>query len=136
LDQAKGEYQRAHAEIDAVQQKLREFPAVEKKASDGLDLKAAQLERNSETLFLEQMPVCSIIMWPLAQKPPAKWRACNGDLITQDEAPDFCKQMQNTKWASEGGRVYQVPDPRGYFICGTDDRKADDPEKVDQRRHA
>jgi hypothetical protein len=78
------------------------------------------------------MPIGTILLWPLADKPPKNWRLCNGQLVTRQEAPEFCDLFKHATWTTEGGNVVHVPDLRGYFICGVDNRSVEDPLRVDE----
>jgi microcystin-dependent protein len=76
------------------------------------------------------MPIGSIVMWPLTEKPPNKWRICDGQLVKPSpETELFRKIFKNAAWTKENGNIVYVPDLRGYFIRGADDRNA---EKVDE----
>lgn len=97
-----------------------------------LNVLVRNLERDAGNLILEQMPIGSIVMWPLTEKPPAKWRICNGEPVSPQEAPEFWELFKNSHWTTDEGKAVSVPDLRGYFVRGADTRKEEDPKKVDE----
>lgn len=132
LSEAKSQYQQARQVIDDFQIIIRNYDAVLTVKEAEFKGMVKDLEANVGALVLEQMPIGSILMWPLSEKPPAKWRICDGQPVTSQEGPEFCQLFRDAYWTTDGGKAVHVPDLRGYFIRGADTRKSGDPEKVDE----
>ncbi|HEY0790680.1 MAG TPA: hypothetical protein VGD78_06405 [Chthoniobacterales bacterium] len=132
LTEAKNQYAQALQTVAQVRGQFLNFDAVVAGARSELDARVKALENNADATILEQMPIGSVLMWPLTEKPPSKWRICDGGLVTAQEAPEFCALFKNAAWTTESGRVVHVPDLRGYFIRGADTRQSQDPEKIDE----
>lgn len=132
LTEAKIQYAQARQVIEAFQVIIRNYDAVLTVKEAEFRALVRDLENNVGKLVLEQMPIGSILMWPLADKPPAKWRVCDGQPVTGEEAPEFCQLFRDAYWTTDGGKAVHVPDLRGYFVRGADTRKSGDPDKVDE----
>jgi archaellum component FlaC/microcystin-dependent protein len=132
LSEAKSQYQQARQVIEDFQIIIRNYDAVLTVKEAEFKALVKDLETNVGSLVLEQMPIGSILMWPLTDKPPAKWRICDGEPVTSGEAPEFCQLFRDAYWTTDGGKAVHVPDLRGYFIRGADTRKSGDPDKVDE----
>jgi len=131
LKEAKAAYEKAGTSFEQAVAKLGNVDTVVQGAKTTLDGYVETLKQKASSEILEQMPIGSIVMWPLSDRPPKKWRVCNGDPVTEQEAPEFCKRFEGSRWVTEKGLVVHVPDLRGYFIRGADDHKSNDPAKVD-----
>jgi archaellum component FlaC/microcystin-dependent protein len=132
LSEAKSHYEQASQVIGDFQIIIRNYDAVLTVKEAEFKALVKDLETNVGSLVLEQMPIGSVLMWPLTDKPPAKWRICDGQPVTSGEAPEFCQLFRDAYWTTDGGKAVHVPDLRGYFICGADTRKSGDPDKVDE----
>ena len=132
LSEAKSQYEQARQVIEDFQIIIRNYDAVLTVKEAEFKALVKDLEGNVGHLVLEQMPIGSILMWPLAAKPPAKWRICDGQPVTSEDAPDFCQLFRDAYWTTDGGRAVHVPDLRGFFVRGADTRKNGDPDKVDE----
>jgi microcystin-dependent protein/archaellum component FlaC len=130
--EAKSRYEQAVQVIEDFRVTVRNFDAIFMAKEAELRVLVKNLESSAGSLILEQLPIGSILMWPLAEKPPAKWRICDGAPVTAQEAPEFCELFKNAYWTTDGGKAVHVPDLRGYFIRGVDTRASEDPEKVDE----
>ena len=132
LSEGKNRYEQAVQTIQDFRVTVRNLDAILNAREAELNNLVKNLEANAGTFILEQMPIGSIVMWPLAEKPPAKWRICDGQAISNQDAPEFCELFKNAYWTTGGGKVVHVPDLRGYFIRGVDPRRSDDLDKVDE----
>jgi hypothetical protein len=132
LAEARSRYEQALQTIAQVRGQFLNFDAVVAGARSELDARVKALETTANATILEQMPIGSVLMWPLTEKPPSKWRICDGGIVTAQEAPEFCALFKNSIWTTESGRVFHVPDLRGYFVRGADTRQSQDPEKIDE----
>jgi peptidoglycan hydrolase CwlO-like protein/microcystin-dependent protein len=132
LSEAKSQYEQARQVIDNFQIIIRNYDAVLTVKEAEFKSMVKDLEANAGNLVLEQMPIGSILMWPLADKPPAKWRVCDGQPVTSEEGAEFCQLFRDAYWTTDGGKAVHVPDLRGYFIRGADTRKSGEPDKVDE----
>ena len=132
LADAKTNYGSAVKAIEEAKRQLETVPAVISQAKNELKQTVDSLNNDVEKLMLEQMPIGSILIWPLASNPPPKWRVCDGSIVTPNEAPEFCLLFGNSKWATEQGKVVHTPDLQGYFVRGADLRKKDDPQRIDE----
>lgn len=132
LGEAKGQYEQARQVIEDFQIIIRNYDAVLRVKEAEFKALVKDLESNVGNLVLEQMPIGSILIWPLTEKPPAKWRVCDGQPVTSQDAPEFCQLFRDAYWTTDGGRSVHVPDLRGYFVRGADTRKSGDPDKVDE----
>ncbi|MBV9999096.1 MAG: tail fiber protein [Verrucomicrobia bacterium] len=132
LNEARSQYQQAHQVINDFQIIIRNYDAVLTVKEAEFKGMVKDLENNVGALVLEQMPIGSILMWPLTEKPPAKWRICDGQPVTSQEGPEFCQLFRDAYWTTDGGKAVHVPDLRGYFIRGADTRKSGDPDKIDE----
>jgi hypothetical protein len=122
LKEAKETHEQSGKAIDDAKKGLDRVDDIVREAKTQLESYVKALEERASTSMLEQMPLGSILMWPSKEKPPDKWRICNGDVITPNEAPDFCNRFKDYFWSSEKGSIIRLPDLRGYFIRGADDR--------------
>jgi predicted nucleic acid-binding Zn-ribbon protein/microcystin-dependent protein len=132
LAEAKGQYGQAVQVIDDFRGITRNLDAIVTAKEAELKVLVKNLENNAGDFILQQMPIGSIVMWPIAEKPPAKWRICDGAPVTAQEAPEFCELLKDAYWTTGEAKVVHVPDLRGYFIRAADTRKVEDPEKVDE----
>jgi hypothetical protein len=93
--------------------------AIERLAGD--EEFAARVAKHTEVVGLE---IGSVIAWPTSRQIPTGWHVCDGSAIDARPEDPIAKVLESDYGTSGVGKL-KLPDYRGYFLRGLDNRSHD-----------
>jgi len=88
---------------------------------------AGALQDQLDTLAAHTVPVGGVLPYAGEAAPPG-WLLCNGAEVSRDEHAALLAAIGTAHGAGDGATTFNLPDYRGRFLRGVDDRAGRDPD--------